>query len=426
MDGISMWVGTWNVGARDGEWEAPPVEGQYELADFIDASCDILLLTLQEHMTNFIYALVSGLLELITPSKFSRLELPQSQVGGLGDGAFLQPKYTSIACWVRRDLLARGVIQLLRTAIVPLGMAFGSKGAAGVALRVGRARVAFIGCHLPASSNQARKEALDFILRRSGWLLEGHSEPIGTGAAHVVLAGDLNFRLRPDLQPPQAVALLKDGHASSLLAWDEGKDEMRRGGLLVGYEEASMGPDFFPTYKKKENRRPFDMRRPDWMAAEYTVVHTLQWYKGGGKEWRLPAFCDRVLFKQAPRSGSQLGAVASSYRAIYTTPPKPTHRLLNMSDHSAVCCSLALRNQNAPHRSTSIQCLSSPALPAPSPPASETFWPSLAALGLRMPFEQTVPSAPALPPLPSSMSPAGGGGGVWVGSSSPPGSHEDS
>lgn len=67
---------------------------------------------------------------------------------GRGDGSFINPKFTGIACYVSDTI--RSHVTMQRCATVSLGMLEGSKGGAGIALRIYDSTIVFVCAHLPA------------------------------------------------------------------------------------------------------------------------------------------------------------------------------------------------------------------------------------------------------------------------------------
>jgi hypothetical protein len=72
--------------------------------------------------------------------------------------------------------------------------------------------------------------------------------------------------------------------------------EIKRREVFYDYCEPCMAPDFYPTYKKFENRGATNYLDMGWVRKTYHVHFREPIYKGGRVKERTPGWCDRILF----------------------------------------------------------------------------------------------------------------------------------
>lgn len=161
-----------------------------------------------------------------------------------------------------------------------------------------RRTVTAIGCHLPAHEGaQRRVERFEAL----GTILEKAKNDARLGDSDLaVLAGDLNFRLDTDEAAEDVAAAIGDGEHEQFYKYDE----LERGyaALMPGWELPRC--EFPPTFKVRKGQ----------IKETYNTK-------------RIPAWCDRVLFK------SPLGTHVvnwASYPRVTTSDHKPVALTLDI------------------------------------------------------------------------------------------------
>jgi len=200
-----------------------------------------------------------------------------------------------------------GRIRVLRAATAHTGL-LNSKGGAAVACLLDGQSCVFISCHLEAANKfEERRAQYRELSAALGQKLSGHDAlDLGELFHHIVWTGDMNYRCVSGIgqgerdkamEGESCVALLESGrHAMLFKEHDQLSIEIGRREVFYEYEEPKMAPDFYPTYKKFENRGPGDYTNKDWVRKTYHVQFREPIYKGGRVKLRTPGWCDRVLF----------------------------------------------------------------------------------------------------------------------------------
>ena len=154
----------------------------------------------------------------------------------------------------------------------------------------------------------------------------------------------MNWKLEKTVQPEDAINKIRAGDLQELEQYDTLTQALSTGDSAFAlYTEPTKcfgGPGhFYPTYKKKPYRAAVqDYSNPDWVDGEYRILYKEPFYKGGKEKPRVPAWCDRILYRSGNRLqgglvpervdlGGSLG-VTDNYQAINNT--------MLCSDHSPV------------------------------------------------------------------------------------------
>jgi hypothetical protein len=100
--------------------------------------------------------------------------------------------------------------------------------------------------------------------------------------------------------------MLRSGNNGQLFEdHDELRQEIRACEAFSPFSEPIPQPDFYPTYKKIENREMTDYTS-DWVSTVYRTRYKEQIYKGGKVKERTPGYCDRILYCSLPDAAARL------------------------------------------------------------------------------------------------------------------------
>ncbi|CAO2837462.1 unnamed protein product [Amaranthus hypochondriacus] len=216
-----------------------------------------------------------------------------------------------IAVWVRKSLEAH--VGDVDAAAVPCGFgrAIGNKGAVGLRMRIYGRIVCFVNCHFAAHLEAVNRRNADFdhvyrsmVFSRSS-SFNGAAVGVSSGAQILRGSNGMSFRsvdVIPELSEADLVIFLGDfNYRLDGISYDEARDfisqrcfewlrerdqlraEMEAGRVFQGMREAVVR--FPPTYK-------FERHQPG-----------LAGYDAGEKK-RIPAWCDRVLYRDSRTSSS--------------------------------------------------------------------------------------------------------------------------
>lgn len=162
-----------------------------------------------------------------------------------------------------------------------------------------------------------------------------------TPTAHLILAGDLNYRTSSTKPSPDAHVTWPQpssdpnakNHYSQLLPSDQLKREMQAGRTCHGLQEAPV--DFPPTYKySHEARRTANAQQ----AKDIEDGSRWDWAKH-----RWPSWCDRVLYLDMPPWVKSRNLTARVEVQGYKALP-----LMASSDHRPVACSFSVPAEAIP------------------------------------------------------------------------------
>ncbi|KAF8821262.1 endonuclease/exonuclease/phosphatase family protein [Cardiosporidium cionae] len=296
----------------------PPAGTEQPLKDWIVPNYDIYVISFQETLSSRLSQTISSYLNIEHKKSYKRLDLANLKISGHGDGAFLSVKSTSLAVWVREELLFPvGSVKLLGSAKISLGFLKGSKGAVSVVLEIDDQRICFIGCHFPASNKEERRMACEMTLKRFAYSYSRIKNTIYRHTSFLELF---------------SVNLLSQKNIGELLSYDEFSLENHKEiSSLVFYEPPI---EFLPTYKKLDGRSPLNCYDAEWIQKEYDTKASMKWYKGIAIEKRIPAWTDRVIKWSHARVEDCLRYCPNTYTAAL---PK-YQNLLIASDHTPVGC----------------------------------------------------------------------------------------
>lgn len=336
-----IWVGSWNVGAAEpfestGMGSAPRLLRETLLRE--SDPCDVYFLGLQEGISDAVFHATEGVVGVLADC----VRVPLSdghghgkaqaedkeghlrdRINGRGDGSLMGTKFTGAALYVRRPLLGSDV-KLIGCVAHPLEK-LGSKGGVAVGLNIRGTTIVFVTCHLEANKNDARRAQYKELVAHLGALLGERDADLTTQFHHVVWCGDLNYRCvglhGEPLASEEVIEALKRGENGSLFDnHDQLNQERRHEEVFVGFHEAKPLPDFYPTYKKFEQRGSTDYSLSTWPQHVYRTKYKEPIYKGGNVKERTPGYCDRILYHSVEDRSHQLTPDKAVYSFEYLRP----------------------------------------------------------------------------------------------------------
>ncbi len=317
IDKIKIWTGTWNLGSNEPFAGMDKSRAQRLLQPLIPPGYDLYVFGVQECISDSIFECLDGLLvaegcrrlrldstNIATTSGASNngnaaVASDLSKLLGRGDGSLLSLKFTGIVVYVRMNLL--GDARVLAVTNFPF-TSVQSKGAVAAAISIFGRNLLFINCHLEAKDNEVRREQYQKLVIALGAQMGEAGYHISEQFHHIIWFGDLNYRLvdtSGNRMPVEtATKLLEDGRLFRTLfeSHDQLNQEKRNQLVFFGFREPTPFPNFFPSYKKLENRAPVDYTNPSWVKSTYRTHYKEPFYKGGKLKERTPGFCDRVLY----------------------------------------------------------------------------------------------------------------------------------
>ena len=317
-----MWVGTWNVGASEpfegGNGSAMRLLQESFLKEELPA--DLYLLGMQEGISESVFSATEALTGTVAGCERIPLgELSASEKGdgyglgsndgsekgsrtdkihGRGDGSLMGTKFTGLALFVNHRV--RPKVRVLGCVAHSLEK-LGSKGGVAVALNIDGTTVVFVTCHLEAAKRNVRRAQVRELIRELGDKLGLKGFDLTTQFHHVVWCGDLNYRCveaNGETMPAErCAAMLRAGQNGTLFQdHDQLNQERRHGEVFANFREPVPHPEFYPTYKKLENRASPTNYEGDWVSAVYRIRYKEPIYKGGNVKERTPGYTDRILY----------------------------------------------------------------------------------------------------------------------------------
>eukprot|EP00371_Babesia_bovis_P002436 XP_001611083.1 hypothetical protein [Babesia bovis T2Bo] len=309
-------------------------EDNEPLNDWIPMGYDIYIISLQETLSCGMFISITKYLLRQSNEDYVRIPLENDKLSGHGDGAFLKTKSTSIAVWIRKELLDSKIVEMGPSRSIPISRINRSKGLVTFQMKVYNHLVCVVGCHLP-TGRKSREKAIKQVIGKLCYVYGVSGSSLHDVFHHILWTGDFNFRVS-NISTRQALMLLNNGHVQELFCNDE---FYSRGASLFAdmkFEEGVVR--FFPTYKMRDDRDVADHSKDNWADSAYHTLYETHWYKGGNVKDRVPSWTDRVLKWSIPELRTCLQIDDTTYTSVQ---PNDKNILLT-SDHSPVGCGLAL------------------------------------------------------------------------------------
>lgn len=328
IDKVKIWTGTWNLGCAEPFAGMSAEKAQRLLQPFVPTGYDIYVLGVQAGASDSVFEIVDSMLTAEgcrrvrldntinansalsssghsgrspSPSSSSSSSVnDNSKVLGRGDGSILSLNFTGIAIYVRVKII--GDVKLLGVTNFPLS-SVESKGAVAVAMSILGRSICFITCYLEAKNHEKKREQYSTLVKTIGGMLAEDGFHINDQFHHVIWFGDMNYRLVDtsgnQMPADTIITMLEDGRLFRTLfdTHDQLNQDKRAQNIFCGFREPVPFPNFYPTYKKIENRGPVDYTNKSWVRSTYRTHIKEPFYKGGSVKERTPGFCDRILYQ---------------------------------------------------------------------------------------------------------------------------------
>lgn len=325
---VRLWVGSWNMGAKDIRKDQ-----RKDIYQAVPTDYDVYVFGVQECVDSSIFEVIERHL-----NRAGKIRIPIScRVTGRGDGSFLYPKYTGIAVYISKAITRN--VRLLDVAECSMGRTQGSKGGACVALQIFDTTIAFLSVHMSSRTVHDRRSNYKELVRQAGAQLGEPHFQLLEQFHHIVWFGDMNYRLS-NIEPGRVLQAIYDGDLQKLRSTnhEELGREIKLGTTFYGFKEPRPGMDFLPTYKKHERRvLPTNYDDENWVNKVYKVLYKEPWYKSGKVVPRIPSFCDRILTKSvADKEGSLIPEVQVDPAFGEHDNYSALNEYLNGSDHTAI------------------------------------------------------------------------------------------
>ncbi|XP_071718485.1 type I inositol polyphosphate 5-phosphatase 13-like [Rutidosis leptorrhynchoides] len=304
LETVKIMVGTWNVSQGK-----PCQEALISWVGSQVSDVDILVVGLQEVEMGAGFLAMSAAKETIGVEGSSNGQWWQDAIGkAMGEGSAFervgsrQLAALLIAIWVRKSIRTHVGDLDVGAVACGLGRTFGNKGGVGLRIRVYDRIICFVNCHLAAHLEAVNRRNADFdhiygnitfgrsinnasagvsstaqMLRpaTSAAINPDEGKPDLAEADMVVFCGDFNYRLF-GITYDEARDFVSQRSFDWLREKDQLRAEMKAGKVFQGMREALIR--FPPTYK-------FEIGKPG-----------LGGYDSGEKK-RIPAWCDRILYR---------------------------------------------------------------------------------------------------------------------------------
>jgi hypothetical protein len=310
MKKLRLWTGTWNVGGKEPFAGMEKERAKRLLQPFVPEGYDIYALSVQDCATDSVFECFDALqttegcrrLRMMTSSGTPATTddgTDPSRLYGRGDGSLKSLKFTGLVVYVRASLV--GDVKLLNMTNFPLSSTHCRGAVAAVVNAMGR-NIVFISTQLDPKNNDSRRDQYQTLFTALGSNLAESDFHLNDQFHHVVWMGDFGYTLVDTsgnrMPPESATHMLSDGRLLRTLfeTHDQLNQDKRNQLVFFGYREPIPFPNFYPTYKKVENRPPANYTSSEWARNVYvTRIKDPFYYGGKVREWT-PSFPDRILY----------------------------------------------------------------------------------------------------------------------------------
>ncbi|XP_060688431.1 phosphatidylinositol 3,4,5-trisphosphate 5-phosphatase 2-like [Hemiscyllium ocellatum] len=282
-DMISIFIGTWNMGAANppksiASWLMSKGLGRTRDETTATIPHDIYVIGTQENSLGdkeWVDFLRAGIKD-VTELDFK--VIATHSLWSIKIAVLIKPDHENRISHINMSSVKTGIANT-----------FGNKGAVGVSFLFNGTSLGFVNCHLTSGSEKVlrrNQNYLDILRLLSLGDKQLSSFDIALRFTHIFWFGDLNYRLDMDIQ--DILSHISKKEFEPLLSVDQlNLEQDKRKVFLKFYEEEITFP---PTYRYERNTRD---------------IYSWQKHKTTGIRINVPSWCDRVLWKSYPETYNQ-------------------------------------------------------------------------------------------------------------------------
>ncbi|GCC22150.1 hypothetical protein chiPu_0000535 [Chiloscyllium punctatum] len=282
-DMISIFIGTWNMGAANppksiASWLMSKGLGRTRDETTASIPHDIYVIGTQENSLGdkeWVDFLRAGIKD-VTELDFK--VIATHSLWSIKIAVLIKPDHENRVSHINMSSVKTGIANT-----------FGNKGAVGVSFLFNGTSLGFVNCHLTSGSEKVlrrNQNYLDILRLLSLGDKQLSSFDIALRFTHIFWFGDLNYRLDMDIQ--DILSHISKKEFEPLLSVDQlNLEQEKRKVFLKFYEEEITFP---PTYRYERNTRD---------------IYSWQKHKTTGIRINVPSWCDRVLWKSYPETYNQ-------------------------------------------------------------------------------------------------------------------------
>ncbi|XP_078268213.1 phosphatidylinositol 3,4,5-trisphosphate 5-phosphatase 2A-like isoform X2 [Rhinoraja longicauda] len=282
-DMISIFIGSWNVGAAHppksiASWLMSKGLGRTRDETTATIPHDIYVLGTQENSLGdkeWVDFLRAGIKD-VTEQDFK--VVATHSLWSIKIAVLIKPDHENRVSQVNVSSVKTGIANT-----------FGNKGAVGVSFLFNGTSLGFVNCHLTSGSEKVlrrNQNYLDILRLLSLGDKQLSSFDIALRFTHIFWFGDLNYRLDMDIQ--DILNYISKKEFEAILTVDQLNLEQDKGKVFLNFNEEVI--TFPPTYRYERNTRD---------------IYSWQKHKTTGIRINVPSWCDRVLWKSYPETYNQ-------------------------------------------------------------------------------------------------------------------------
>jgi hypothetical protein len=313
---LKLWVGSWNLSGKEPFINIPTSKATSFLLPFIPSGYDIYVLGIQECINENLFEIIDTLLNAEGCRRL-RLELPRlpsynssnnMEEGTAASAASSDPtrltsksdgRFNTIVIYIRYTLFSDVKLVSLTSHSLVAGTTIG---AIASVLSINGRNIVFVNSQFDSKSNETRREQYQMLTMNLGSSLAENGYHLNEQFHHIVWFGDLGYRLVDtsgnEMPCETALNMLSDPRCIRTLfeSHDQLNQEKKLHNIFYGYREPVPFPNFYPSFRKIENRPPVNYSRSDWAKNTYRTIKKDSFFKGGKTKEYPPSFTDRILF----------------------------------------------------------------------------------------------------------------------------------